>query len=992
MLRANRRATLLVTTALAASGLATAAFAQGQTATTNSNAIEEVVVTATRQTSTVNKVALSVSAVTQKNLDQQGIRSVSDLSSQVPGFTFRVSGGDNNPQLTLRGIGGNAIGGTSGSAPTTGVYIDDIPLMKRNANGLETGSGSPTPLLYDLDRVEVLRGPQGTLYGGSSEGGTLRFITPQPSLTTYSGSARVGWSTMQGGGMGNEEGLALGGPLVQDKLGFRISGFRQDRPGWVNDYSEFDGHQTASQVNKGNDYSLRGALLWQVTPDFKVNVSVFNQMNYDQDSSTVRTSSPAVTIPKITFNNGQLNNAGQLVIPVSGRKDCNGNALPATSPLQTNCVAWAFQNTSFGGYTIPAQTWFANNNGTANGLYLSPTNVQYVPSPRRTMFTTPSVTLDYTWNDKLDFKSITADTSDETGGWTFGGGGANREIPGPAGSGFALGDLTGLTGAQTAPASALSKGTAYTSFMPGSCPTGAGLVTPILSSSCLVGAQYAQMNGANGPANVFGYYLFNNRRNQVTQEFRVSTIDPSMRLQIVAGAYIEHEHNHVNVGSNWNENLVTTQFRGISEAYTAGGVYPAPTLQVPGANAVDVSTRNIDILEDEQSVFANATFAVTSKFKIEAGFRYSNYTQNFNQQYGGSVAGVPSGPGVAFQGTSSTGQTVTVNGITYPFETNPNSTTAFPLNYASCPTSVTQGATNPGKYAGAGCPYQYSHTTLNEHPLTPKVGASYQLTASDLLYVTYAEGQRPGGINPPSPPVQCAQDLANLGLSVTPQTYQHDTVKSTEVGGKFRLFNGQAQINASAFHIEWDNVQFVVPEPLCAFSFIANAGTAASDGGEVQATARLMGFTFNGNVAYDNARYTQTVRTTAGTILANKGDNLGVPDWTANAGLQYDTRLFDLPAYARMDYAYTGKYLRSTTLGSSSFQASVTPNTINGNETHIMNARVGIYYKDLEIAGYVKNMFDSQEWINKGQGTGSYYFSGQTVQPRIIGVQMNYRF
>src|SRR6202008_3057938 len=98
------------------------------------------------------------------------------------------------------------------------VSLDDIPMMKRNLNGLETGSGSPTPLLYDLDRIEVLRGPQGTLYGGSSEGGTLRFIMPTPSLTTYSGTARVGVSTMQGGGIGNEEGLALGGPIIQDKL------------------------------------------------------------------------------------------------------------------------------------------------------------------------------------------------------------------------------------------------------------------------------------------------------------------------------------------------------------------------------------------------------------------------------------------------------------------------------------------------------------------------------------------------------------------------------------------------------------------------------------------------------------------------------------------------------------------------------------------------------------------------------------------------------
>src|SRR5579862_9399284 len=131
------RRTLLAGASLGVAALPCAALAQADAG--NGKTVEEVVVTATRQTSTVNKVALSVSAVTQKNLDQQGIRSLQDLSSQVPGFTFRVSGGDNNPNLTLRGIGGNAIAGTSGSAPTTGVYLDDVPLMKRNVNSLETG-------------------------------------------------------------------------------------------------------------------------------------------------------------------------------------------------------------------------------------------------------------------------------------------------------------------------------------------------------------------------------------------------------------------------------------------------------------------------------------------------------------------------------------------------------------------------------------------------------------------------------------------------------------------------------------------------------------------------------------------------------------------------------------------------------------------------------------------------------------------------------------
>ncbi len=938
---------LLLTTALGAAGFAGAAFAQAKP---NANALEEVVVTATRQNSTVNKVALSVSAVTQKSLDQQGIRSVQDLSNQVPGFTFRTSGADNNPQLTIRGIGGNAIGGTSGSAATTGVYIDDVSMQKRNVNSLETGSGSPVPLLYDLDRVEVLRGPQGTLYGGSSEGGTLRFITPQPSLTTYSGTARIGVNQVNNGGMGNEEGFALGGPLVKDKLGFRFSGFRQDRGGWTNGYSEYDGHQFASQENKGNDYSLRAALTWQINPDFKANLSVMNQMNYDQDTSVVRTTSPAVSIALRTFNNtGTING-----------------------------VKFSFPATVFGGYTIPAQTWFANNNGNStSGLYLTPTDVQYQPSPRRTIFTTPSLTLDYNWRDKINFKSISAYTSDMTGGWTFGGGGGLRTS-----------NMPSLTNQP--------------------CPTGPGASVPILTNgpnSCTIAAQFLQLAPnfqpmgvgqqnlqVPGPANVFGRFMFNNRRGQVTQEFRVSTIDPSQRLQFVAGLFIEHENNHVNNGSNWNENIINGAVRGTNEAYYAGGEAQVPVQQKPFNNVIDVATRNINITEDEQSLFGEASFAVTSKLKIVAGVRVTNYQQIYQQIYGGSVAGTPTatdatGKPISFVGSSDTGA----------IETSITSLTPFPTNFGACPVNIKDGFDNSAKYAIAGCPYQYDYVVLKEHPVTPKIGATYNLTASDLLYVTYSEGQRPGGVNPPIPPVQCSQDLANLG-GKPPLTYQHDQVKSTELGGKFRLFDGQMQLNASAFHIAWNNVQFVVPFVFCSITFVANAAQATSDGAEIQASGRMWGFTLNGNIGYDKAQYASNVlgpanpTTGARALLALKGDNLGVPDWTANVGLQYDWHTFDMPTYLRMDYSYTGKYARITGPGTNSFVAAVAPNYVNGNETHLLNGRAGIYWKDMEVAIYAKNIGNSKEWINLTQGTGNYYQTGTTFQPRLIGMQVNYRF
>ena len=987
----NLRAILFVSTALTAAGLAPAAPAAPEA---NKNQLEEVVVTATRQTSTVNKVALSVSAVTQKSLDQQGIRSVQDLSNQVPGFTFRVSGNENNPNLTLRGIGGNAIAGTSGSAPTTGVYIDDQPLMKRNLNGLQTGSGSPTPLLYDLDRIEVLRGPQGTLYGGSSEGGTLRFIMPTPSLTTYSGTARLGWSTMSGGGMGNEEGLALGGPIIQDKLGFRIAGFRQDTPGWVDKFSVYDGHQFASNVNWGTDYSLRGALLWQVTPSFKATVSVFHQMDYANDTPTVNTQSPAITVPTTTICLASGT--------VSGCPNQRGVVQPNGAGV--NGVSFSFPAAVIPGYTTPAQTWLGNGNGTVTGRYLSATNVQYVNSPRRTILTTPSITLDYNWNDKLEFKSITAYVDDRTSGNNFSFSGV-RPLP--------LG----------VPSQAITKQPQlYTvANTPGvTCPSGPGLNVPILTTNCAVAPAYqlittvpGGVGGAviPGPADSFGYYFYNNRRGQTTQEFRIQTIDPSWRLQFVLGGFIEHEHNHANVGSSWNEPQLTYQVLGIPEQWLQG-IGAAPVLQVPTNPPLDVSTRNIDVTEDEQSIFVDATFAVIpDKFKIEAGVRAVNYDQLYTQQYGGTVASAPAGwygtangisPTVNAAGAVIVPTGLTATGAANPAGviTNPNATSAFPINYAACPQHIKDAATTAQQavYAQAGCPYQYTYNKLHETPVTPKVGASYQLTTSDLVYVTYAEGYRPGGVNPFVPPIMCQADLAAQGLTQSPGIYQHDFVKSTEVGGKFRLFNGQAQINAAAFHIEWDNVQFVESLPTCAFSYIANAATATSDGGEIQATARFHGFTFNGNLAYDRAVYSKTALGPPRSdgkprvILVNKGDNLGVPDWTANAGLQYDSRIMDLPVYARMDFAYTGKYMRQTSAGTVAFNPTVTPNYINGNDTHIWNARVGLYYKDLEIAGYVKNLFDSREWINLLEGTTQYGFTGNTVVPRLIGVQLNYRF
>jgi iron complex outermembrane receptor protein len=178
------------------------AYAQ-TTLNPGSTGLAEVVVTATRQASSVNRVSLSVAAETQQTLDQAGIKAAQDISRLVPGLTVPPPGGGGQTAGT-NGVGIFTIRGiyAAAGAATVGVYLDDTSLTRRNNTGVSQNNGAPLPILYDLDRVEVLKGPQGTLYGGSSEGGTVRFISPTPSLTAFSGTARAEAKTVNMGGWG----------------------------------------------------------------------------------------------------------------------------------------------------------------------------------------------------------------------------------------------------------------------------------------------------------------------------------------------------------------------------------------------------------------------------------------------------------------------------------------------------------------------------------------------------------------------------------------------------------------------------------------------------------------------------------------------------------------------------------------------------------------------------------------------------------------------
>src|SRR6266478_7137645 len=169
--------------------------------------LQEVIVTATRREESLSKVPISVTALTQESLDERGVKDFQDVARFTPGVNFDNSGTNN---ISIRGISG------TGGAGTTGIYLDDTPIQMR---ALAFNPDEALPKSFDIDRVEVLRGPQGTLFGAGSEGGTVRYITTQPSLTKTTIYSRNEVSYTQGGDPSFETGIAVGGPVVEGKFG-----------------------------------------------------------------------------------------------------------------------------------------------------------------------------------------------------------------------------------------------------------------------------------------------------------------------------------------------------------------------------------------------------------------------------------------------------------------------------------------------------------------------------------------------------------------------------------------------------------------------------------------------------------------------------------------------------------------------------------------------------------------------------------------------------
>jgi outer membrane receptor protein involved in Fe transport len=187
--------------------------------------IQEIVVTAEKRASTVQDTPISITALTGDQLEEQGISGVQGLVQQVPGLSMRTAG-PGQTELELRGLSSSG-----GASPTVGFYLNDYPVTPPAA--ALNGKVVIDPDLYDVNRVEVLRGPQGTLYGSGSMGGTVKIVTDAPKLNVFEGSVAVNGAAMSGGGFNRGIDIAVNLPLVDDKVALRLVGTDKFRDGWI---------------------------------------------------------------------------------------------------------------------------------------------------------------------------------------------------------------------------------------------------------------------------------------------------------------------------------------------------------------------------------------------------------------------------------------------------------------------------------------------------------------------------------------------------------------------------------------------------------------------------------------------------------------------------------------------------------------------------------------------------------------------------------------
>jgi len=284
--------------------------------------LQEITVTAQKRTEDIKDIPFSVSALSGAQLEEHHVTDYDDLTRALPGISFQAGPGPGLDTIEIRGVSSQ-----SGSA-TVGIYIDEVSVTVSNSQY----DGAVQPKLFDLERVEVLRGPQGTLYGASSMGGTIRFITKQPDLNSFSASVGSDLSDTHHGGFNNDEYGILNIPVIEGVFALRIGVDLANESGYIDHYiptatgagpdgsiltlgtndstgelGERGVNDVRTQVFRvtgkwaaPDDWTVTPAFMWQRTAASDTNIFYPDIGLYDQDKRVAEPSADYLVLPSLT--------------------------------------------------------------------------------------------------------------------------------------------------------------------------------------------------------------------------------------------------------------------------------------------------------------------------------------------------------------------------------------------------------------------------------------------------------------------------------------------------------------------------------------------------------------------------------------------------------------------------------------------------------------------------------------------------------------------
>ncbi|MBU2168130.1 MAG: TonB-dependent receptor [Alphaproteobacteria bacterium] len=233
--------------------------------------VEEIIVTATRRAERLQDVPLSITTLSQEDLNERGIVGYEGLAVATPGVVInRPTANFNN--FTARGIATNGYGANLQS--TVAIYIDELPI---SANGNST---ILDPSLYDVERIEFLRGPQGTLFGSGSLAGALRILTHDPDPSRFDASVLVDLGVVNGGGLRQRYNAMVNVPIIEDELALRVVGFSRNEEGYVDNVGT-----GIEDSNSLVQYGGRAILQWEPTDRFTARLMYSQEISNPRDSS-----------------------------------------------------------------------------------------------------------------------------------------------------------------------------------------------------------------------------------------------------------------------------------------------------------------------------------------------------------------------------------------------------------------------------------------------------------------------------------------------------------------------------------------------------------------------------------------------------------------------------------------------------------------------------------------------------------------------------------